>query len=142
VATTITFNDGSPGDAHQQQARAWRSLQQLEPRRLDLWREEESLGTGTLYTFSFRNEYLVTFELRQIPQSQMAIMLRLQRHLKSGGTIAVNTGDATSHSYPTCCLQKGADPSPRLSDPKNLEYSMTFALRNIAGSPVDFICQY
>jgi hypothetical protein len=32
--------------------------------------------------------------------------------------------------------------APRLTDPKNLEYSMTFALRNVAGSPVDMICQY
>jgi hypothetical protein len=55
-------------------------------------------------------------------------MLRLQRHLKSGGTVSVNTGDATSHVYPTCCLVKGANPKPRLTDTKNLEYSMTFAL--------------
>lgn len=142
MATTITFNDGSPATLTNSKPVPGDRFSNWNPGALIFGAEEESLGTGTLFTFSFRNEYLVTFELRQIPQSQMAIMLRLQRHLKSGGMIAVNTGDGTSHSYPTCCLQKGADPSPRLSDPKSLEYSMTFALRNIAGSPVDFICQY
>lgn len=129
-----TLNNGKPvpGDR----------FSQWEPSSPTVRDEEESLATGQLYTFTFRSDYLVTFELRQIPQSSMATMLRLQRHLTSGGTVSVNTGDATSHVYATCCLQKGADPKPRLADPRNLEYSMSFALRNVAGSPVDMICQY
>jgi hypothetical protein len=142
VATTITFNDGSPATLSNQKPSPGDRFSNWQPAGSILSDEDESIGTGTLYTFKYRNEYLVTFELRQIPQSQMAIMLRLQRHLKSGGTIAVNTGDATSHAYATCCLQKGGDPSPKLTDPKNLEYTQTFALRNVAGSPVDFICIY
>lgn len=104
--------------------------------------QAEALGTGTLYMFSFRNDYLVTFDLKQIPRSSLATMLRLQRHLMGGGTVSVNTGDAASHVYATCCLQKGANPEPKMSDTKNVEYSMTFALRNIAGSPVDMLCAY
>jgi hypothetical protein len=105
-------------------------------------RPEEALGTGQLYAFTFRSDYLVTFELAQIPVASLATMLRLQRHLTSGGTVSVNTGDASAHVYATCCLQKGGDPRPKLTDRKNMEYTMSFALRNVAGSPVDMICQY
>lgn len=104
--------------------------------------EEESLGTGQLFAFIFRNEYLVSFELPAIPRTSMAIMLRLQRHLKSGGSVTVNTGDSGNRSYATCCLVKGTNPEPKLTDPKNLEYSMQFTLRNIAAVPTDFLCLY
>jgi hypothetical protein len=129
-----TLNNGKPVPADR--------FSQWEPSSPLVGAEEEALGTGQLYTFTFRTEYLVTFELRMIPQSSMALMLRLQRWLSIGGTVSVNTGDASSHVYATCCRQKGTDSKPRLTDAKNLEYSMSFALRNVAGSPVDFICAY
>lgn len=131
-AGTLTNSKPVPGDR----------FSQWEPDSPAVGDDEEALGTGQLYTFTFRNDYLVTFELKQIPQSSMATMLRLQRHLKSGGTVSVNTGDATSHVYATCCLVKGANPRPRLTDAKSLEYTMGFSLRNVAGSPVDMICVY
>ncbi|HEY0528681.1 MAG TPA: hypothetical protein VGD02_07620, partial [Gemmatimonadaceae bacterium] len=104
--------------------------------------EEEALGTGQLYTFTFRDEYLVTFDLKPIPQSSVSRMLRLQRQLKKAGTVNVTTGDTSNRVYPTCCAIKGADPAPRLADPKLLEYSMTFQLRNVDASPTDFLCIY
>lgn len=104
--------------------------------------QEEALGTGQLFAFTFRSDHLVTFQVTQIPVSQLSIMLRLQRHLTSGGTVSVNTGDASSRVYATCCLQKGADPSPKLTDPKEREYTVTLALRDVSGSPVDMLCAY
>jgi hypothetical protein len=131
-ATSLTNSKPTPGDR----------FQNWNPASPAVCDAEEALGTGQLYTFKFRDDYLVTFDLTQIPQSAMGTMLRLQRWLTSGGNVSVNTGDASSHVYATCCLQKGADPKPRLTDPKNLEYSISFALRNVAGSPVDMICAY
>jgi hypothetical protein len=142
MATSITFNDGSAGTLTNAKPVPGDRFSNWEPSSPTVGDEAEALGTGQLYTFTFRNDYLVTFELKQIPQSSLPTMLRLQRHLKSGGTVSVNTGDAASRVYATCCLQKGTDPKPRMTDPKNLEYTMAFALRNVAGSPVDMICQY
>jgi hypothetical protein len=139
---SIVFNDGTSATLTNGKPSPADRFSSWNPSSIIYGAEEEALGTGQLYTFSFRNDYLVTFELRAIPQSQMSVMLRLQRHLKSGGTVTVNTGDAASRSYATCCLQKGADCAPKLSDPQNIEYTQTFALRNVAGSPVDMICRY
>jgi hypothetical protein len=142
MATTITFNDGAPATLANQKPVPGDRFSNWNPSSPVVGDEEEALGTGQLFVFAFRNDYLVTFDLRQIPQSQMSIMLRLQRHLKNGGTVSVNTGDAANRVYPTCCLQKGTDPVPKLTDPKNLEYSQNFALRNVAGGPTDFLCIY
>lgn len=142
MATSLTFNDGSAGTLTNGKPSPGDRFQNWNPSSPAVGDSEEALGTGALYTFTFRNDYLVTFDLTQIPQSSMSSMLRLQRHLTSGGTVSVNTGDATSHVYATCCLQKGADPKPRLTDPKSLEFSMSFALRNIAGAPTDMILAY
>jgi len=142
MSTSIDFNDGTPGSLTNSKPSPADRFGNWNPSALPVTDEEESLGTGQLHVFKFRDDYLVNFELSMIPQGSMGMMLRLARHLKNGGTVTVNTGDNASRSYPTCCLQKGADPQPKLTDRKLLEYTMNFALRNVDASPVDFICIY
>jgi hypothetical protein len=74
VATSITWTDGI-GAGTLTTASRFRQIASLSGSltRRRVGDEDESLGTGQLYTFTFRNDYLVTFELRQIPQSSMAI---------------------------------------------------------------------
>ncbi|HWL41021.1 MAG TPA: hypothetical protein VNO75_12370 [Gemmatimonadaceae bacterium] len=131
-AATLTNGKPAPGDRFS----SWN------PSSPPVGVDEEAVGTGLLHTFTFRDDYLVSFELKQIPRTEQAIMLRLQRHLRKGGLVAVNTQDAANRSYPTCCLVKGTNPEPKLADTKNIEYSMAFMLRNVAAVPADFICIY
>lgn len=131
-AATLTNSKPSPGNRF----RGWTPFGGIKGA------EEEALGTGQLFTFSFRDEYLVAFAIEAIPRSAMALMLRLQRHLAKGGTVSVQTEDSSSRTYATCCSVKGQPAQIQLSDQQSLEYTMTFTLRNVAESPTDFICTY
>jgi hypothetical protein len=91
--------------------------------------EAESLADSTLYVFEFHAQYLVTFELREIPQDQVAAALRLIRHLNRGGEVEVHTGDSVGHVY-TCQKVKGSQPSLGKPDPITLRRTLKLTLRN------------
>ena len=68
---------------------------------------------------------------------------RLAYHLENGGTCEVDTGDYDGNIYATCGLAPGATASPPvLSDKKNLEYTLSLSLVNLAGSPARMRCHY
>ena len=68
---------------------------------------------------------------------------RLAYWLENGGTCQVETGDVEGNIYTTCQLAPGATAQqPVLSDRKLLEYTMSFALTNIAASPARMRCHY
>lgn len=112
------------------------------PRSTPVGPSDTALGTGQKYVFPFRDDHTAAFEIRNIPNSQMAIMLRLQRHLEAGGVVSVTTGDSLSSVYPTCCLAPEQHVNITLSDPRNLEYTFSVTLVNVAASPVRMVCQY
>jgi hypothetical protein len=91
--------------------------------------EAETLADGTVHVFEFHAKYHVTFELRDIPQDQVASALRLIRHLNRGGEVTVNTGDAASRTY-TCQKVKGSQPSLGKPDPNTLRRTLKLTLRN------------
>ncbi len=101
-----------------------------------------ALGTGQRYQYAFRTDYGASFNMMDIPNTSMAVMLRLQSHLVGGGTCTVNTGDSASRSYATCCLAPDGDVAIALQDKGLLLYSMSFAVINVAASPVSMICEY
>lgn len=103
---------------------------------------EHALGTGALYMFSFRDDHTASFEIPGIPNESMDTMLRLQMHLRKGGTVSVATDDAAARTYATCCLAPGAQPEISLSDPIELEYTFAVTLLNIAAVPVRMLCLY
>jgi hypothetical protein len=112
------------------------------PRSVPIGPSETALGTGQKYAFVFRDDHMASFEIRGIPNTQMAIMLRLERHLEAGGQVSVTTGDALGSVYATCCLAPDQHPSITLSDSQNLEYAFQVSLLNVAGSPVRMIVQF
>ena len=112
------------------------------PQDLPVGPEEEAVGTGQTYMFTFREDQTVSFEIRNIPNTSMSLMLRLQAHLMKGGQVSVTTGDSLGSVYPTCCRVKGTKPAITLSDPRELFYTFACVLLNVAGSPVRMIAQY
>jgi hypothetical protein len=100
--------------------------------------KEEGSGTGDLFVWSFRDNYLVTFDLECIPASSITTLMRLKRWLIGGGAITVNTGDAASRSY-TCKMPKGQPPQITY-DPEFKEYTLKLTLRNTAAA--DLVCEY
>jgi hypothetical protein len=103
---------------------------------------------GAITMFRFRDEFGARFSLARIPVVTTGgvrlvdVAARLVYHLLNGGTCAVNTADAETNSYATCGLKPGTTPSLELADPQNLEYTLTLALINLAGSPARMVCHY
>jgi hypothetical protein len=98
--------------------------------------EEESLA-GTLYVYEFRADYLASFELRDIPQDQVANALRLIRHLNRAGEVTVYTGDAEDREY-VCQKAKGTRPELGPPDPRTLRRTLKLTLRNTEAE--DMLC--
>lgn len=106
------------------------------------------LSDEALSMFRTSTRYGASFELHMIPMAAVAgvrlveVADRLIAHLTSGGQCAVNTGDVSTSAYPTCGLMPGTTPSLTLTDPRNMEYTLSLALINLAGSPVQMVCRY
>lgn len=148
MSTTVTFTD-SVGAA------TLRNGKPVPADRFANWTENSlpvgdsahRLSDGVLTMFRERDDFAASFELRMIPVAAVAgvrlveVAARLRYHLLNGGSCTVNTGDTASSSY-TCGLMPGSTPSLTLSNPAVLEYTLSLALVNIAGSPVRMICRY
>jgi hypothetical protein len=68
---------------------------------------------------------------------------RLAYHLENGGQCQLDTGDYDGNSYATCGVLPGAKiQAPTLSDKRLLEYTLSLALVNLAGSPARMRCHY
>lgn len=68
---------------------------------------------------------------------------RLAYWLNNGGTCEVDTGDYDGNIYATCGVAPGTTIAPpTLSDKKNLEYTLSLSLINLAGSPARMRCHY
>lgn len=99
-----------------------------------------ALGTGRLFRFVFRTDYGASFSIRDIPNTTMATMLRLQAHLQAGGTVTVTTGDSASRTYTNCSLAPEGDVTISMTDPTALLYTMELAVINLGGSQM--LCEY
>jgi len=142
MPTTITFNDGAARTLSNGRPAPADRFSGWAPRSRPIGPRSHAMADGALHAFVFRWDYGATFELRGIPAAQMATMERLVRHLATGGTIVVNTGDIASRSY-TVGLAPGAEPpDPALSDARQLTYTMSFAVINRAASPGPMLCIY
>lgn len=91
--------------------------------------EAEALGDGTLHVWEFHAKYVVSFELRHIPQDQIEVALRLIRHLNRGGEVTVNTGDAGDRVY-ICQKLMGSEPELGPPDSVTLRRTLKLTLRN------------
>lgn len=93
----------------------------------------QNLGTGQLNVTAFRDDLTVALEIPGIPNSDQPKMLRLQMHLKRGGSVVIDASpDVTIPILGTCKLAPGADVQIQLSDKTMLEYTFSTVLR---GSP-------
>ena len=96
--------------------------------------------------FRLATIYGASFELSKIPQRTISsvrlvtVADRLCAHLLNGGSCTVNTGDSDTASYTGCYLMPGTTPELRLTDPQMLEYTLSLALFNPAGTRM--VCHY
>ena len=99
-----------------------------------------ALATGVRSMFTFRIDYGATFEMRDVPVTNLATALRLVRHLQGGGTCTVTTGDTSSRTYSNCGIDPEGDVEISMQDPQNLLYSVRLSVINLSGA--DMLCTY
>jgi hypothetical protein len=97
---------------------------------------------GVVHGFVFGERYEATFRLEYIPNPQVPLIVRLARHLKSGGTVHVITDDAAGREYPTCQMVESAPPTYEKADRALQEWTLTVTLRNVAPVPEEMLCLY
>lgn len=100
---------------------------------------EAALGTGITSHWSYRDDYLATFDLEYLPASSHPEALRLKRHLETGGTVTVNTGDVANRSY-TCRIAPGARVAIEFASRSPIHYTLRLHLKNTAAAPL--LCIY
>lgn len=132
-AVTLTNNKPTPGDRFA----SW------EPFVDEIGAFAHRLGSGVRDSFVFRTDYGAKFELRNIPASKHGDCVRLLKWLQDGGAVAVNTGDASSHSYATCGIRPDSKPGLTYApDGAVPQWSLALELINVADSPVAMVCVY
>lgn len=149
MATTISFTDGV-GAATLSNGKPGRGAQfaNWTPLTRPYGTSVTRLSDRATMMFKFGEDYGASFDLRSIPVAAVAgvrmveVADRLIAWLLEGGTCSVATGDSVSSTYATCGIAPGTTPSLRPSNSTFLEYDLSLALINLAGSPVAMICRY
>jgi hypothetical protein len=100
-----------------------------------------ALGTGARYMFKFRDDYLATFTLMEIPNANVVILDRLIAWLLLGGTCSVTTGDTLASVYATCGLAEGVTPQKKMSNKNDISWDLTLTLVNL-GAAAPMTCVY
>jgi hypothetical protein len=129
-AATLTNGKPVPGDRF----RGWT------PDNVPVADSQNALADGALHVFEFRSDYIASFELPGIPNTEQALVLRLMQHLRRGGSCSVATGDLGGRTYGTCKLAPGTDPKLSPPDPEFIEYTLSLTLLNTGAASM--ICIY
>lgn len=105
--------------------------------------------TGNVYAGGVQAEdnttptdYLYTTTATAVNVALTDLADRLRRHLLNGGTCSVQTSDAAASAYATCGLKPGGAPQLQLTNRRRIEYTLSLALLNLAGSPAQMVCRY
>ncbi len=133
-AATLSNGLGSVADGAASHFTAW--TPENRPNGAKRW----ALGTGAMYFFRFRTDYVAKFELREIPVTSLDVALRLQEWLRRGNTCAVTTGDTSARVYSNCCLAEGSDVEISQADPIEQTFTMRFVLVNLSAAAM--LCTY
>lgn len=99
----------------------------------------ETVGGGVTHAFTFRDDYVASLELPYLRPAKHAVALRLIRHLRTGGTCTVTTGDTSANVY-TCRLAPGSRPRLSKMEGNPVEHVLSLALKNTAAAPL--LCLY
>jgi hypothetical protein len=144
--TSITFNDGV--------ARTLTNGKPYPANRFDNW-TMAPIFRGTVAhrqsdltptAFSTARLSSCSFQLSKIPSRTtsalryLTVAHRLIAHLLNAGSCVVNTGDTDTTTHSGLYLLPGFEPTITLTDPGQLEYTLSLALFDPAGTIL--VCNY
>lgn len=96
---------------------------------------ETALATGAEYLYELRQDEIARFRFTDMAPTQLALALRVKRHLLRGGQVTVYTEDLSDATY-DCTLAPGTTPTIEQEDGRLLTYALELALRSVDGSPL------
>jgi hypothetical protein len=107
------------------------------PDALPIGPSKAGLGTGVIHAFTFREDYLVSFQIVGIPASELDKLLRLQTHLLDGYLVALDSDHEMNEVFALCSLAPNTEPSIEFSDATNLEYTFSCKLKAVDAEDAD-----
>lgn len=131
--SSIAFNDGAAATLESPAPDPLKRFAGWTPDVVEVGVRETAVGTGVAYDFVFRTDYVVSFDVPHLTQAEIAVALRLKRHLTGGGSCTVTTDDLSANEY-TCRLREGTVPTITLVDRAMMEYTMHLDLTNTAAA--------
>lgn len=131
--STIGFNDGAAATLVSPAPEPLKRFAGWTPDVVDVGVRETAVGTGVAYDFVFRTDYVVSFDVPYLTHAEIAVALRLIRHLTGGGSCTVTTDDLSANEY-TCRLREGTVPTLTLADRAMMEYTLHLELTNTAAA--------
>jgi hypothetical protein len=99
------------------------------------------LGTGRMYEYLYRQDYVASFQIEHLPASAMATVMRWKAYAMKGCEFVVATEDAGSRLY-TCWLRPDTEPTIELTDRVNIEYTLTVQVMSADTPAVPLECLY
>ena len=100
-----------------------------------------ALGSGIVYEFLYRKDYVATLRIDHLPVTQSALFLRFKDFAMQGCEFYVYTEDAQDRVY-LCRLRPGTAPTMEMSSSPQLEYSVTVDVMSAEDTPVPLLCHY
>lgn len=131
--SSIAFNDGGAATLESPAPDPLKRFAGWTPDVVDVGVRETAVGTGVAHDFVFRTDYVVSFDVPYLTHAEIAVVLRLIRHLTGGGSCTVTTDDLSANEY-TCRLREGTVPSLTLADRAMMEYTLHLDLTNTAAA--------
>lgn len=135
MATEIAFNDGGAAVLNNGRTPPFDRFWQWLSFRVDIGPRNVLVATGVTNVFVLRTDHCVSLEIRDIPESKVAIAHRLTQWLTRGNTATLNAGDPAGSTY-TVRLRPGTMPSLQVQDERKPTYSYRVELKNTAAADI------
>lgn len=100
-----------------------------------------ALGSGITYEYLYRQDYVASFQINNIPVTSLPTVIRWKNWAMKGCGFTVVTEDTQSRTY-QCYLRPGTEPEIEMSDSTTLEYSLTVEVMSAERPPELLECTY
>jgi hypothetical protein len=99
-----------------------------------------ALGTGARTMFTFRVDYGASFEMREIHNTSLNVVMSLIRWMQNGGVVTIDVGDGVNGPYTNCVLASDGDVTISMQDNVELTYTLSVSVINL--NAADMLCAY
>lgn len=100
-----------------------------------------ALGSGITYEYLYRQDYVASFQIENIPVTDLPTVIRFKNWAMKGCEFYVYTEDTQNRFY-LCRLRPDTEPTLEMSDRTTLEYTLSMEVMSAAQPPELLHCTY